>query len=99
MKKEKLSKELVSHVAKLARLKISEEEIVKYQSQLGNILNEINKIDNANISENEILIAPTTNKNVLREDKVGEMIDIIDAFKNVNNINGDYIEVVGVINE
>jgi len=99
MEKEKFSKDLVLYVANLAKLEVSEKEIELYQYQLKNILNEIDKISKVNIEVDEILIAPTNNINVYREDKVGDMLNVSDVLKNANNTNDDYIEVVGVINE
>ena len=39
-----INKEEVQHIAKLARLDLSEQEIKKYQEQLGNILNYVEKL-------------------------------------------------------
>jgi aspartyl/glutamyl-tRNA(Asn/Gln) amidotransferase C subunit len=39
-----ITKEEVQHIAKLARLDLSEQEIKKYQEQLGNILNYVEKL-------------------------------------------------------
>ena len=41
----RLTNEEVLHVAKLARLKLTEEEVEKYAYQLKSILDEINKIN------------------------------------------------------
>ena len=43
--KDKLSREEVLHVAELARIKINEEEIEKYQIELKQLLNEVEKIN------------------------------------------------------
>ena len=99
MKDNKLTKEQVLHVANLAKLEIDESEIEKYQHQLNNILNEIDKINKVDIRADEMLISPTTNKNVFREDKVGTMLKVEEVLKNANNTNGDFIEVIGVIYE
>ena len=41
---DKLTKEEVLHVADLARIELSEEEIEKYQVQLKQLMNDIDKI-------------------------------------------------------
>ena len=67
-KADKLTKDKVEHVAKLARINISEEEKELYSSQLNSILeyiNKLNEVETDNVSE-------ATNmsglKNVIRED-------------------------------
>jgi aspartyl-tRNA(Asn)/glutamyl-tRNA(Gln) amidotransferase subunit C len=99
MESDKLDRKLVLHVANLARLDVTEEEIVKYQTQLKNILDEIDKINKVDINSDEILITPTTNLNKYREDVVGNMLTKEEALKNANKTNGDFIEVLGVLNE
>ena len=42
---EKLTREEVLHVAELARIKITEEEIERYQVQLKQLLNDVEKIN------------------------------------------------------
>jgi glutamyl-tRNA(Gln) and/or aspartyl-tRNA(Asn) amidotransferase, C subunit len=63
-----LSKEETQHIAKLARLGLSEEEIVKYQKDLSDILGYIDKLKEVDIEG----VAPFTHSievsNVLRPD-------------------------------
>jgi aspartyl-tRNA(Asn)/glutamyl-tRNA(Gln) amidotransferase subunit C len=99
METDKLNKDKVIHVANLARLELTNEEIEKYQYQLKNILKEIEKIQQADLQNDEIMISPSKNKNCYKRDEVGEMLCIEDVLKNANNPNGDYIEVLGVIND
>jgi len=72
---EPLSREDVSHVAKLARLRLTEEELVRYTEQLGKILvhaQDLNSLDLAGV-------APTAHPfglvNVVRQDEVRPSID------------------------
>ena len=58
-----LTKEEVLHVANLARINVSEEDIEKYKVGLKQILNELNRINEVDASDN-ILISPTSNINV-----------------------------------
>ncbi|UMX47488.1 MAG: Asp-tRNA(Asn)/Glu-tRNA(Gln) amidotransferase subunit GatC [Candidatus Nealsonbacteria bacterium DGGOD1a] len=63
-----LSKQETQHIAKLARLGLSEEEIVKYQKDLSDILGYIDKLKEVDIEG----VAPFTHSievaNVLRPD-------------------------------
>ena len=96
---EKLSKEEILHVAKLAHLNITEDEIEKYSIQLRDILSEIDKINEVQIEENDILIAPTNNRNVYFMDEPKEMLSKEEVLKNANNKNEDFIIVPRVIND
>jgi len=85
-----ISKEEVRHIAELARLRLSPEEVVRYQSDLSSILEyieQLKQIDTAGID-------PTTmyasGENTLREDTVGCSLSVDDALANaparVNNM-------------
>lgn len=95
---EKLSKEQVMHVAKLAKLSVSEGEVEKYASQLAAILTEIDKINKVDISDDEeLLITPMKHSNRFSDDTIGDMLSKEEIFKNVKNHNDDYIVVPKVI--
>ncbi len=96
---EKLSDKEVLHVANLARLNVREEEIEKYSTQLSSILTEIEKITSVEIKSDKILISPTENKNIYKEDTKGHMLTKEEIFKNVKNVSDDYVVVPKVIND
>lgn len=91
-----LTKEEVLHVAHLARINVSDEDIEKYKVQLKQILNEIERINEVNASD-DILISPTDNKNVYRED-VG-IDEEVDVLKNAPKKSGNYIEIKRFVND
>lgn len=97
--KDKLTKEQVLHVAELARIKIDEEEIEKYQVELKKLLDEVEKINKVKGYDDEILIAPWRQKTELRKDEPGEMLDPKEVLKNVPQHSGNYIAVPIVIKE
>lgn len=92
-----ISKEKVDHIAKLARLNVKEEEYSKYQSQLNDILTEIDKIMEVNVTSDEIMISPTTNTNCYSEDVIENHISKEDLLKNAKSVKGDYVTVPKVI--
>jgi aspartyl-tRNA(Asn)/glutamyl-tRNA(Gln) amidotransferase subunit C len=97
---DKLTAKEVLHVANLARLNVKEDEIERYSNQLSSILTEIDKIATLNIEEEgDILISPTSNKNVYKEDIEGPMLTKKEIFKNTNNTSDDYVVVPKVIND
>lgn len=91
-----LTKEEVLHVAHLARINVSEEDIEKYKIQLKQILNEIERINEVNVDE-DILISPTLNKNVYRKD-IG-IDNEVDILKNAPKKSGNYIEIKRFVND
>ena len=91
-----LTKDEVLHVAHLARISVSEEDIEKYKVGLKQILDEVNRINEVNVDE-DILISPTENKNIYRED---ECIDPeVDILKNAPKKSGNYIEIKRFVND
>ena len=96
---DKLTKEEVLHVAHLARLKPNEEEIEKYRVELKQILDEIDKIKDVEVSTDEILISPSINKCILREDEVKEGLSKEEVLKNAPSKYDSFIEVRGVLND
>ena len=95
----KLKREEVLHVADLARIELSEKEIEKYQVELKVLLDEVEKINDVKGYDDEILIAPWSDKTDLREDKEGEMLDPKKVIENAPKHSGNYIEVPVVIAE
>lgn len=95
----KLKREEVLHVADLARIELSEKEIGKYQVELKVLLDEVEKINDVKGYDDEILIAPWSDKTDLREDKEGEMLDPKKVIENAPKHSGNYIEVPVVIAE
>ena len=96
---DKLTREEVLHVARLARIELSEEEIEKYQVQLKTLLDEVNKIKSVELKNDNKLIAPVTHTTKLREDVAGDMLDPEEIMKNVPVSNGNFVEVPVMINE
>lgn len=94
-----LSKEEVMHVAKLARIKISEEEMEKYQIELKQLLTDVEKINDVVGYDDEILISCWNEKTILRADEPGVMLSPKEVLENAPRHSGNYIEVPVVIGE
>jgi len=77
-----VSKETVSHVANLAKIKISAEEIESFQKEMNKILEYFKMIDEVNTLDVEATWNILDQSNVLREDKVKESLDQKTALKN-----------------
>ena len=95
----KLSKEEVLHVAELARIRISDEEIEKYQVELKKLLDEVEKINLVKGYDDDIMIAPWNEKARLREYQNQEMLNPKEVLENAPRHSGNYIVVPVVISE
>lgn len=60
----------VEHVAKLARLELTEEEKVKFTSQLGDVLKYVEQMNEVDTTNVEPMAHAVDFVNVMREDKV-----------------------------
>lgn len=96
---DKLTREEVLHVARLARIELTEAEIEKYQVQLKTLLNEVDKIKNVELKSDNKLITPVEHTTELRDDVAGDMLDPEEIMKNVPVSNGNFVEVPVMINE
>lgn len=96
---DKLSREEVLHVAELARIAISESELEKYQIQLKQIMDSVDKIKEVEVNDDKMLIANWSKETTLREDISGEMLSPKAVINNAPRHSGNYIEVPVVIGE
>lgn len=69
MKKTKLTSEEVKHIARLASLNLSEEEVKKYQKELSETLDYIENLNEVDTKNTEPTSQVTGLKNVTREDE------------------------------
>ncbi len=65
----KLDKEQIKHIANLARLELSEEELEKYGSQLSGVLDYIDQLKEVDVSDTEPTAQVTGLSNVFRHDE------------------------------
>ena len=67
----KLSKDTVKHIAMLSRLELKEEEVEKFQKQLSQILDFVEKLNELNTDGIDPKFQIIPPQNVLREDVKG----------------------------
>lgn len=96
---DKLTKEEVLHVAELAKISLSEEEIEKYQVELKKLLNDVEKINDVQGYDDDILIACWDHQTECRKDEAGEMLNPKDVIENAPRHSGNYIAVPVVISD
>lgn len=96
---EKLPREELLHVANLARIELTEEEIEKYQIHIKKLLNDVEKIKDVKGYDDEMLIAPWSEDTSFRKDEPGEMLDPKQVIESAPRHAGNYIEVPVVVGE
>ena len=95
----KLSREDVLHIARLARLGISEAEVEKFREQLSNILENfeaLKKVDTTNVPPTAQSIAL---QNVMRADEVASSFPPADILANAPHREGEFFRVKAVLEE
>ena len=96
MSENKVSKEELLHIAKLADLKLKEEET--YLENLQEILNFADVINNADVSNLDITIGTYENKNVFRKDEVKEFGNLDALLQNAPEKEQNMFKIPKVIN-
>ncbi|MBM4176909.1 MAG: Asp-tRNA(Asn)/Glu-tRNA(Gln) amidotransferase subunit GatC [Ignavibacteria bacterium] len=92
-----VTREEVKHIAKLAKLSLSEEEEVSFQKEMTSILNYMDKLNQINTENVEPLSHPIPVENVFRADKVEPSISRDEALKNAPDATQEFFKVPKVI--
>lgn len=94
----KISKEEVNQIAVLARLNLTESDIVKYQKELSGILDYIDQISKVDTKNIEPTAQVTGLTDVVREDiKVPSDLNRDEIFANTPDKKDGYIKVKAVL--
>jgi aspartyl-tRNA(Asn)/glutamyl-tRNA(Gln) amidotransferase subunit C len=99
----KVTKEQVEHVARLARLKLSEEEKESFAEDMGEILGFAEKLNALSAELEQQHLDPTNNilqlENVFREDEVHDSLPAERALQNTAEQEKDQFKVPSVLEE
>jgi aspartyl-tRNA(Asn)/glutamyl-tRNA(Gln) amidotransferase subunit C len=87
----------VEHIAELARLKFSGEELGDFTHQLNEILKYVEKLDELDTENVEPLSHPIEGNNAFREDKLRPSISREEALKNAPDKDDEFFKVPKVI--
>lgn len=92
-----VDQETVRYIANLARLRLREDEIAQYQTDMNKVLaymDQLNEVDTSDVAPLEhVLELPA----VYRPDVAHPALDHEDALKNAPDANSDYFKVPRVI--
>ncbi|TKB11650.1 Asp-tRNA(Asn)/Glu-tRNA(Gln) amidotransferase subunit GatC [Desulforhopalus sp. IMCC35007] len=93
----KISKKEVEHVANLARLNLSAEELETMTGQLDTILSYVDKLGELDTTDVKATTHVFSVSNAFREDLVKESLSQEDALKNGPEHNSEFFQVPKII--
>jgi aspartyl-tRNA(Asn)/glutamyl-tRNA(Gln) amidotransferase subunit C len=76
-----IDKEKVMHVAKIARINLTEEEVDKFSRQLNDVIESFTILDELNVEDVLPSFHPIRTENVLRDDEVKKCLKKEEVFK------------------
>jgi aspartyl-tRNA(Asn)/glutamyl-tRNA(Gln) amidotransferase subunit C len=85
-----ITREEVLHVARLARLELTEEEVERFAGQLSAILDAVSKVSELNLSDVPPTSHPLEVSNAWDEDTPRPCLPLEDVFANVPDREGDF---------
>jgi len=95
----KLSREEVLHIARLARLGLSEADVEKFREQLSNILENFEALKNVDTTD----VPPTAQsialQSVMRDDEIIPSLPAEEILKNAPHREGEFFRVKAVLEE
>jgi len=95
-----IDRETVDYIAKLSRLSLSEEQAIKFQKQISDILgyiNQLKEVDTDNVLPTSHVISSM--KNVFREDKVKESLSQSEVLTNAPDKEDKFFKVPKIIKD
>ncbi len=96
---EVLDAEKVRKVAVLARLKISEAEVVDYVTKLGSVLKYVDTLNEVNTEGIEPMVHAVEMSNVFRADEVRESLPRAAALQNAPKSDGTFFLVPQILED
>ena len=87
-----INKELIQHVANVARLKLTDKEIEKFLPQLKEVLEAFSKLNEVNTDKVEPSFQPIDMKNVMRDDNIDLCLTQDEALLNAKNRKNGYFK-------
>ena len=95
----KLSREEVLHIARLARLGISDAEVEKFREQLSNILENFEALKNVDTTNVPSTAHSIALQSVMRDDETIPSLPAEEILKNAPHREGEFFRVKAVLEE
>ena len=89
----RITRDEVLHVARLARLELSDADVEKFQEQLSNILEAVSKVSELDLSDVPPTAHPLEIANTWAEDEPVPSLPLDDVFANAPEREDDYFKV------
>ena len=86
----RITSDEVLHVARLARIELSDDEVAKFQEQLANILEAVSKVSELDLSDVPPTAHPLEIANAWAEDVPRDCLPLDEVFANAPDRDGDY---------
>lgn len=94
-----LTPDQVRHIARLARLGLTDEDVEKFSHQLSDILDYFERLASVDTSDVPPTAYPLDLHNVMRDDEPDPGFDLEEALRNAPDRHGDYFRVRRVLEE
>jgi aspartyl-tRNA(Asn)/glutamyl-tRNA(Gln) amidotransferase subunit C len=88
-----ITREEVLHVAKLARLELSDDEVDRFTEQLSAILEAVDKVSELDLSDVEPTAHPLDVVNVWADDEPQPSLTVEEALANAPDRHGNFFKV------
>jgi aspartyl-tRNA(Asn)/glutamyl-tRNA(Gln) amidotransferase subunit C len=85
-----ISKDEVLHVARLARLELTDDEVARFQEQLSAIIGAVSKVSELDLADVPPTSHPLEIANAWAEDEPHACLTLDEAFANAPDRDGDY---------
>ncbi len=95
----RLTKQEVLHVAKLAKLELTPQEVEKFTDQLSNIVDFISQLQEVDVKGIEPTSQTTGLENVFRNDKIVPSLNVGDALSGTDETHNGYFKVGAILAE
>ena len=89
----RISRDEVLHVARLARLELTDDEVVKFQEQLSAILDAVSKVSELDLADVPPTAHPLEIENAWAEDEPRPCLPLDEVFANAPDRDEDYFRV------
>ena len=89
----------VRHVAMLARLGLTDEEVEKFREQLSQVLDHIAMLDKLDTSQIEPTAQVLPQRNISRPDEARPSLATLDVLRNAPTAEDDFIRVPAVLDD
>ena len=95
----KVTKEVVDHIAKLARLELTDEEKAKYQQSMASILDYADKLNDLDLEDVPPTAHAVAQQNVIRKDEVNSTLAVDRALANAAKSQDDQFAIQAVFDD